>query len=84
MQAWVLVLLLERLSASYAYLNTEHLSCTFQGKYNYVMNSIEATISRVISKIDDVEDILSDILPKTDKKHKEEILDICSLLRQRV
>ena len=37
----------------------------------------------MLSKIEEVEDLLNDILPKTDKKHKEEILDICSLVRMR-
>ena len=40
-------------------------------------------IEKVISKIESIEDLLSDILPKTDKKHRDEVLDICSLLRQR-
>ena len=48
------------------------------------MDMQETTIEKVISKIDSIEDLLLDVLPKTDKKHKEEILDICCLLRQRV
>ena len=37
----------------------------------------------MLDKIESIEDLLSDILPKTDKKHKEEVLDICMLLKQR-
>ena len=48
------------------------------------MDIQETTIEKVISKIDSIEDLLSDILPKTDKKHRDEVLDICSLLRQHV
>ena len=44
------------------------------------MNENEATMHTVLSKIDNLNELLSDILPKTDKKHKDEILDICDLL----
>ena len=44
------------------------------------MNECEAIASKVLSKIDDLSELLSDVLPKTDKKHKDEILDICDLL----
>ena len=47
------------------------------------MDNKDIVIDKVIDRIDSIEDLLSDILPKTDKKHKEEILDICCLLRQR-
>ena len=47
------------------------------------MDQNETMIQKVLSKIEEVEDLLNDILPKTDKKHKEEILDICSLVRMR-
>lgn len=47
------------------------------------MNECEAIASKVLSKIDDLSELLSDVLPKTDKKHKDEILDICDLLYQR-
>ena len=45
------------------------------------MDNKDIVIDKVIDRIDSIEDLLSDILPKTDKKHKEEILDICCLLR---
>ena len=47
------------------------------------MDAQEAIIEKVLDKIESIEDLLSDILPKTDKKHKEEVLDICMLLKQR-
>ena len=47
------------------------------------MNENEVAMHTVLSKIDSLNDLLSDILPKTDKKHKDEILDICDLLYQR-
>ena len=47
------------------------------------MEENELIIDKVLKKIEEVEDLLSDILPKKDKKHKEEILDICSLVRMR-
>ena len=48
------------------------------------MNSKDIVIVKVIDRIESIEDLLSDILPKTDKKHRDEVLGICSLLRQRV
>ena len=47
------------------------------------MDNKDIVIDKVIDRIDSIEDLLSDILPKTDKKHRDEVLDICSLLRQR-
>ena len=47
------------------------------------MNENEAIAGKVLSKIDDLSELLSDVLPKTDRKHKDEILDICDLLYQR-
>ena len=47
------------------------------------MDNKDIVIGKVIDRIDSIEDLLSDILPKTDKKHRDEVLDICSLLRQR-
>ena len=37
----------------------------------------------MLSKIESIEDLLSEVLPDADREHKEEVLDICSLLRQR-
>ena len=37
----------------------------------------------VTKKIDELEDLLEQVLPLTDKKHREEILDILSLVRYR-
>lgn len=34
-------------------------------------------------KIDELEDLLDQVLPLTDKNHREEILDILSLVRYR-
>lgn len=47
------------------------------------MDSKDIVIGKVIDRIDGIEDLLSDILPKIDKKHRDEVLGICSLLRQR-
>lgn len=41
-------------------------------------------LSRKVSKkIDELDDLLEGVLPKTDKKHREEIFDILSLVRYR-
>ena len=45
------------------------------------MNDTETKIAKIIDKIDNLEDLLQDVLPKTDMKHKDEILDICLLLK---
>ena len=47
------------------------------------MDNKDIVIGKVIDRIDNVEDLLSDILPEIDKKHRDEVLGICSLLRQR-
>ena len=47
------------------------------------MNQQQITIEKVISKIESIEDLLLEVLPSTDEEHKEEVLDICCLLRQR-
>ena len=46
------------------------------------MDSKDIVIGKVIDRINSIEDLLSDILPETDKKHRDEVLGICSLLRQ--
>ena len=38
---------------------------------------------KVSNKIDELDDLLESVLPKTDKKHREEIFDILSLVRYR-
>ena len=38
---------------------------------------------KVSNKIDELDDLLESALPKTDKKHREEIFDILSLVRYR-
>ena len=38
---------------------------------------------KVSKKIDELDDLLESVLPKTDKKHLEEIFDILSLVRYR-
>lgn len=47
------------------------------------MDSKDKVTSEVSQKIDDLEDLLDDVLPKNDKKHHEEIFDILSLVRYR-
>lgn len=47
------------------------------------MDQKESSIEKILSKIESLEDLLADALPKTDKRHREEVLDICLLLRQR-
>ena len=47
------------------------------------MDSKDIVIGKVIDRIDSIEDLLSDILTETDKKHRDEVLNICILLRQR-
>lgn len=39
--------------------------------------------NKITKKIDDLDDLLETALPKTDKKHREEIFDILSLVRYR-
>jgi len=43
----------------------------------------EIALDEVNAKIDELDDLLENILPKTDKKHREEIFDILSLVRYR-
>ena len=38
---------------------------------------------KISKKIDELDDLLESALPKTDKKHREEIFDILSLVRYR-
>lgn len=38
---------------------------------------------KITKKIDELDDLLESTLPKTDKKHREEIFDILSLVRYR-
>jgi len=38
---------------------------------------------KISKKIDELDDLLESTLPKTDKKHREEIFDILSLVRYR-
>lgn len=47
------------------------------------MDPKDNLIDRVSKKIDELDDILKSVLPKTDKKHREEIFDILSLVRYR-
>lgn len=43
----------------------------------------ELAQDKVSKKIDELDDLLELFLPKTDKKHREEIFDILSLVRYR-
>jgi len=47
------------------------------------MDSKEKALREVSKKIDELDDLLEELLPKTDKKHREEIFDILSLVRYR-
>ena len=48
------------------------------------MNDLKDHLKREVSaKIDELEDLLEQVLPFTDKNHREEILDILSLVRYR-
>lgn len=47
------------------------------------MDSKEKALRKVSKKIDELDDLLEEVLPKTDKKHREEIFDILSLVRYR-
>lgn len=47
------------------------------------MDSKEKALREVSKKIDELDDLLEEVLPKTDKKHREEIFDILSLVRYR-
>lgn len=47
------------------------------------MDSKDKVTGEVSQKIDDLEDLLDDVLPRNDKKHREEIFDILSLVRYR-
>lgn len=47
------------------------------------MDSKDILIDKVSKKIDELDDLLESVLPKTDKKHREEIFDILSLVRYR-
>lgn len=48
------------------------------------MNENEQAIEKAVSRVESLEEMLLDLLPSTDKRHKDEILDICRLLAQRV
>ena len=48
------------------------------------MNENEQAIEKAVGRVESLEEMLSDFLPNTDRKHKDEILDICELLAQRV
>ena len=47
------------------------------------MDPKDILIDKVSKKIDELDDLLESALPKTDKKHREEIFDILSLVRYR-
>ena len=47
------------------------------------MDPKDILIDKVSKKIDELDDLLESILPKTDKKHREEIFDILSYVRYR-
>lgn len=48
------------------------------------MNDLKDHLKREVStKINELEDLLEQVLPLTDKKHREEIFDILSLVRYR-
>lgn len=47
------------------------------------MDSKEKALREVSKKIDELDDLLEEVLSKTDKKHREEIFDILSLVRYR-
>lgn len=47
------------------------------------MDPKDILTDKVSKKIDELDDLLDSVLPKTDKKHREEILDILSLVRYR-
>ena len=49
-----------------------------------MINKKELMQDKITKKIDDLDDLLETALPKTDKKHREEIFDILSLVRYRV
>ena len=47
------------------------------------MDPKDILTNKVSKKIDELDDLLEYVLPKTDKKHREEIFDILSLVRYR-
>lgn len=47
------------------------------------MDPKDILIDKVSKKIDELDDLLESVLTKTDKKHREEIFDILSLVRYR-
>ena len=47
------------------------------------MDPKDILTDKVSKKIDELDDLLESVLPKTDKKHREEIFDILSLVRYR-
>ena len=47
------------------------------------MDPKDILIDKISKKIDELDDLLESVLPKTDKKHREEIFDILSLVRYR-
>ena len=47
------------------------------------MDPKDILIDKVSKKIDELDDLLESVLPKTDQKHREEIFDILSLVRYR-
>ena len=48
-----------------------------------MIDTKELLQDKISKKIDELDDLLESALPKTDKKHREEIFDILSLVRYR-
>lgn len=47
------------------------------------MDLEDIAMKRVLEKIDELDELLEQTLPKTDKIHRDEIFDILSLVGQR-
>lgn len=47
------------------------------------MDLEDIAMKRVLEKIDELDDLLEQTLPKTDKTHRDEIFDILSLVKYR-
>ena len=47
------------------------------------MNTRKIAEAKLFEAIDNLDDLLEQALPQTDKKHREEILDILSLVKYR-
>ena len=57
--------------------------CKKQKVRDDLMDTRKIAETKLFGAIDNLDDLLEQVLPRTDKKHREEIFDILSLVRYR-